>query len=540
MTETGSGQGDGRVQVAARRRRAPADRGLAAGRPAATDDERRRPSPWHPPLLAAWSVLAVWAGNISEVPRSDAVALLATTVGIVGGAWVVIALVARAAGLEQPVRRAAIATSLAAGVVLTAGLVADGLVPWFGLAIVGLLVLVALVGAWLLPRAVVAAVTTIANVFTLVAAVIVGVPVVASFFEPATPTAAAGPVTTDGTLDRDVYYIIPDRHPRADTAADVHDIDLTGFQDFLVERGFTIQDRARANYPKTAHSLGATWNLDYVQELIPEPPADGETWLPLFDLLHDHRLGHVLTDAGLDYVHVGNWWGPSEKATTATTVFDPKVSNEFTAVWRTTTALRWIGATEAEDGHESRRSKYDVARAQLAELERLATVPHDTPRLVLAHITVPHEPWVFAPDGSFVDRATETARSRSTNIANQVAFIDSWLERFVDRVVTGNEATDPIVVIQSDEGPHPQEVWDGQEWRDIGLQGRMEKLRTFSAWYLPGVDAEPPEDITGVNTWRFILDQYLDTDFGLLEDRVYVYPVHTNRYEFEEVTDDFG
>lgn len=539
MTHTGSRQGDGRVQVAARRRGAPADREVAAGRPAGTDDERRRPPPWHPPLLAAWSVLAVWAGNIPEVSRSDALALLVTTVGVVGGAWVVIALAARAAGLEQPVRRAAIATSLAAGVVLVAGRVAGGLLPWFGLAIVGALLVVALGGAWLLPRAVVAPVTTIANVFTLVATVMVGVPVVASLYEPATPVAAAGPVAADGSLDRDIYYIVPDRHPRADTAAEVHDIDLSGFQDFLVARGFTIQDRARANYPKTAHSLGATWNLDYVQQLIPEPPADGESWLPLFELLDDHRLGAIVTEAGLDYVHVGNWWGPTETATSATEVFDPQESNEFTAVWRTTTALRWIGASEAEGGYESRRSKYDVARAQLAELERLASTPHDTPRLVLAHLTVPHEPWVFAPDGSFVDLETETARSRSTNIANQVAFIDSWLQRFVDRVVTGNEATDPIVVIQSDEGPHPPAAWEGREWRDIGLHGRMEKLRTFSAWYLPGVDEEPPEDITGVNTWRFILDQYLGTDFGLLEDRVFVYPVHTNRYEFEEVTDDF-
>ena len=77
------------------------------------------------------------------------------------------------------------------------------------------------------------------------------------------------------------------------------------------------------------------------------------------------------------------------------------------------------------------------------------------------------------------------------------------------------------------------------DYRDVDTDGRREKLATFSAWYLPGVDEEPPEDITGVNTWRFILDHYLDTDYGLLDDRVYVYPTKDNLYEFEDVTDEF-
>ena len=258
------------------------------------------------------------------------------------------------------------------------------------------------------------------------------------------------------TLDRDVYYIIPDRHPRADTAADYYDIDLGDFQDTLVERGFTIQDQARANYPKTAHSLTATWYMQYLDDLIPEEPARPGQPEPAVPDAAAQSTRPVMTEAGAEYVHIGNWWWPTATATTATTVFDPEVPNEFTSVWRATTGLRWLVSTEQEAGMDRRFEQYEIARGQLAELERVAALPHDQPRFVLVHLTIPHPPMVFAADGSYVtagDRAVTQREPRTSR--NQVTFIDTWLEGFVDQVVTGDEETDPIIVIQSDEGPNP-------------------------------------------------------------------------------------
>lgn len=282
--------------------------------------------------------------------------------------------------------------------------------------------------------------------------------------------------------------------------------------------------------------------MEYLPDLFEDEPADTASLGPFYQMLLRNPLGEVMTDAGAEYVHIGSWWWPTATATTATTVFDRKVPNEFTSVWRATTGLRWLTAADAEEGMDRRQERYQIARAQLAELERVAALPHDQPRFVMAHLTVPHPPMVFAADGSYVTEATQRSRTAAENLQEQVTFIDTWLADFVDQVVTGDEATDPIIVIQSDEGPNPPSLIRGDtytDYADIDIDGRREKLATFSAWYLPGIDEDPPSDITGVNTWRFILDHYLGTDYGLLEDRVFVYPSNDNFYEFEEVTNDF-
>lgn len=516
------------------------------GRSSATEEEAtsgfdvRRLPPWHPLLLAAWSVLAPWSGNVGDVPPTDGTGLLVMVVGVVAVAWVVLSLLYRAGGVDRAVGRAGLATTGGAAVVLAAGRVAPGLAPTTGLAVVGVVVLCGVLVAVMIPAAVVTALTTMGNVSTLVAVLLVATPVVTSVFDGQwSPAAVADAPEAGDELARDVWYIIPDRYPRADVAADVHGFDIGGFQDFLVDRGFTIQGRARANYPKTALSLGATWNLEYISELIPDKPEDVQSWRAAYRLLPDHRLGTLLIGAGLDYHHVGGWWWPTASAESATSEFDTQVPTEFTAAWRTTTALRWWRASEVDVGHDDRESRYDLIVDQLAELERVARAPDSGPQFVLAHVTVPHPPYVFNEDGSFATVEQARARSLSDNIATQTAYVNARLRTLVDLLVTGNEATDPIIVIQSDEGPTPAGIDADQGWGDVDLADRREKLATFSAWYLPGVDEEPPEDITGVNTWRFILDHYLDTDFGLLDDRVHVFPSATDRYEYVDVTDDF-
>ncbi len=526
----------------------PADDGQASDGtgPGTQTAARRGLPPWHPPLLAAWSVLALWASNVNEVPPRDGLRLLGMAVGAVSVAWLVLAVAARFAGVDRPVSRAALATTIGAAAVLLAGRVASGLEPAVGLAAIAAIAIVGIVVASRISQSATAALTTVLDVFTLVTVAMVTVPVVSTLLQPNDPSpvtaeGAAG-ASSGGTLDRDVYYIIPDRHPRADTAQAYHGIDLTPFQDALVERGFTIQDKARANYPRTAHSLTATWYMEYLPDLFEEEPADPSSINPLYLMLGENPLGEVMTAAGADYVHIGNWWWPTATASTATSVFNPRVPNEFTSVWRATTGVRWLASTDVEAGMDRRREQYEIGWAQLAELERVAALPHERPRFVLVHLTIPHPPMVYDADGSYVRQDTVRSRDDDENLGNQVAFIDSWLEEFVDQVVTGDEETDPIIVIQSDEGPNPDGLNAGEDYNDyadIDMDGRREKLATFSAWYLPGVDQEPPEDITGVNTWRFILDRYIDTDYGLLDDRVYLYLHNDDLYEFVDVTDDF-
>lgn len=506
---------------------------------AAGIDEHRRVLTLHPPLVAAYSVLTLWGANVFEVPVRDATAILWPVVGGVIVVWIVCAAGMWATRQAHPIARGGLVASVAGGLFLVAGRVMPDLGPVGGLGTVAVVGVATAVVASRMRPATLGSITTIVNVFAAVA-------VAMSLFQlrPALTPSRAEPVQiafegAAGTA-RDIWYIIPDRYPRRDTLASDFDFDNSDFETFLEDRSFTIQDQARANYPKTAHSLAATWNLATIPELVPQPPEDGSDWRPLYDLLNDHLLGRLVTDAGFDYVHLGSWWTPTQSAASATEIRSLGDTSEFESVWTPTTGLRWLGADGDDEFDDGRRYVYDVTSFQLDELDRMVGEVHDRPRLVLAHVTLPHEPYVFDVDGSYVDLATEQSRTRDVNTVNQTEYVNSRLESLVDRLVTGDPERDPIVVIQSDEGPHPDiQYQEAIQWLDVSTAERAEKLRTFSAWYLPGVEEAPPEDTTGVNTWRFILDHYFGTDFGPVEDRVWVFPNEDNLYEFVEVTDEF-
>lgn len=526
----------------------PGPAGAHDGDGAASDDGRPRHAGGplgrvvvHPVLLLAYPTLALWAGNVHEAPTDDAVAVLWPPVAVGVVTWLVLTGLVALTGRSRPAARAGVATSAAAVAVLTAGRVLPDVSPVAGLAAVGGVAVAGIVLAWWIPRVGLDRLTALANVFALVATALVLVTL-----RPALVPTRSQPVVVDfegaEAPARDIWYIIPDRYPRLDTLATDYDFDNAAFQDHLRDLGFTVQDRARANYPKTSHSLAGTWNLDTVQDLVPFPPEAGADSQPLYDLLDDHALGRFMVDAGFDYVHLGSWWGPTSESSVATENRNLSTASEFATVWRTTTALRWVGSEPEDEGLDSRRYIRAVTDHQLDELDRMVTEPSDRPRFVLAHVTLPHEPYVYDADGSYVSAETEAARSRTVNTVNQVTYTNQRLLDLVDRLVTGDPANDPIIVIQSDEGPHPEEQYAAAgaiNWLEVDRSAREEKLRTFSAWYTPELDEEPPEDLTGINTWRFLLSRYFGADLEPLDDRVWVFRDETHLYDFTEVTDEF-
>jgi hypothetical protein len=374
--------------------------------------------------------------------------------------------------------------------------------------------------------------------------VLLALPAVVSTWGPGVRPATAAPAAEQdlgGLAGRDIWYVIPDRYPRADTLAEVFDHDNGPFVSFLEERGFQVAERSLANYPKTAHSLAATWNLAPVEELVPQPPADGGDWQPLYALLRDHRLGHVLTDAGYEYVHLGTWFSPTATATTADRVLRVDTDSEFVSVWRTRTLLPALdgGGEDDEAGLTLRERNRRYSSYQLDELDDLARQRSGTPRFVLAHITLPHEPYVFDADGSYVTQEQAASRTREENIVNQVEYLNTRLRGLVDTLTSGPESTWPVIVIQSDEGPHPAvRTGPDYDWTTAPDAAVAEKLRTFSAILLPGSDLELPEDLTGVNTWRYVLDETIGTDLGPLPDPpIEVFPDEDHLYDLVDASD---
>ena len=490
---------------------------------------------FHPPLWALWPAAVLWSEHWRVVPADEVLPLAGLVLAATMAVWVL----ARALGLVWT--RAAM---LASG--LTIGLQLLGLLPG-GPAIV-LLAAAALTAALAasamrLSDGTLDTITFVLNIAGVVVIVVALAPVLLGWFRTPAPLTMQAPhlASTAEPAERDILYIVPDRFGRADVLREQFDWNLEPFLAALEERGFHIARRSTANYPKTAHSLAAGWNLDYLDDVAAEMPEEAASDLrPIYPLLRHHHLGAIAVDLGYDYLHVGNWWAPTAQASSATQVLTRRGPSHFSVVHLDRTVVPSLAEVVAGVHYEDRRTfTRGHVEHGLAVLEDLGRQRVRKPRFVIGHLTLPHDPYVFEPDGSWVPEELERERNEAENYRRQLEFTEAALLNIVDTWLDRPEAERPIIVLQADEGPHPLGLLAdpfGFRWLDAPAEDQREKLAILTALYLPGRELEVPDTLSPVNTFRFILDGYHGTEFGLLPDRAYVYTSELELYDFTDVT----
>jgi hypothetical protein len=99
---------------------------------------------------------------------------------------------------------------------------------------------------------------------------------------------------------------------------------------------------------------------------------------------------------------------------------------------------------------------------------------------------------------------------------------------------------EPIVLLQADEGPHPERLELGDEvwrWGDATDAELSTKLSILSALRVPGEDVMVRPDVTAVNMARRLVGEALGEPLAELPDRSYVFDDPSDRYAFVPVDD---
>jgi hypothetical protein len=347
--------------------------------------------------------------------------------------------------------------------------------------------------------------------------------------QPLTQTAAEQP--------RDIYYLIFDRYGGAPTLKNTYGYDNSEFLAYLEDKGFYVASDTRANYPRTSHSLASSLNAGYLDCLV-EGNADESSWNAIYASLRDHQVGRFLQRAGYTYAHVGSWWDVTASSPYADEDHSYEGSLGFSHLLYSTTLARPFG--EYLKLSDPRRvTDFKRALFQLRTVQSMRQRPG--PRFVFAHILLPHEPYIFDAKGSYRSRADEQRLGPRQSFVDQLIFTNRAIRELLDVLISGPEETRPIVVLQSDEGPHPLR-YDNEgpdfDWTEASTAELNETFRILNAYYLPGItDPGLYPTITPVNTFRKIFDLYLGTHFGSLPDEAYVYKDDDHPYMLERVTE---
>ncbi|MEX2556544.1 MAG: sulfatase-like hydrolase/transferase [Actinomycetota bacterium] len=503
--------------------------------------------PFHPVLFSAFPVLTLYARNADEVPLRDLVLplLFAMALGV--------ALMFLLRWLLHDSLRAGIVSSailllfFSYGHVwdlvrnrVVGGFIVDRdlylLIPW---AVISAAVLLIAFGA----RTYLKETTTILNLVALFLAVTSMVPIIRSGGGPPAskgdcPAPLPGRAATGTTPPRDIYYFIFDRYGGSDTLTESYSFDNSAFLSGLTDRGFYVASNSRANYPRTAHSLASSLNAGYLDCIAQRVSPDESDWGPIYDALADHQVGRFLQRSGYSYFHVGSWWEGTAKSPFADFNYSYEGRRGFAQLMYSTTLARPIGEYLGL-GDPERVRDFKRVGFQLRTLGEVHGRPG--PKFVFGHFLLPHEPYIFDRDGSFQTGVEEQRKGRRDAYIDQLLYTNQVIDDLLNVLLSGPPESRPIIVLQSDEGPHPIRYdieGPSFDWTRAAPAEINETLRILNAYYLPGV-AEPGlyPTITPVNTFRKIFDLYLRTKLGLLPDEVYVYADDDHPYRFEKVSE---
>jgi hypothetical protein len=351
----------------------------------------------------------------------------------------------------------------------------------------------------------------------------------------------------NGKAGPDIYLIVLDKYTGSRSLRDNFGFDNADFETFLVRRGFVLPRTAQANYIYTALSLASLLNYRYLDDLPAASSAESHTKAYVNHLVEDNAVWRFLQARHYRFIFF-----PTGFPVTGSNRFadlqlpDPRrILSEFEIVWRRTTlaepVLSWVcqrfncarAATPFSTEPNLLEWKFD-------QLSQVPTWPREgRPLFVFAHLTIPHEPYVFNADcsirppfwPSFYVVQDETPEKQA--YIAQIECLNRRLKSIVERLLRDSPAP-PIILIQSDHG-HGRMPLHIPDLDAVTPDRVAERHDVFAAYYLPGTNGGTIYDsITPVNVFRTVFREYFQADLAPLPDKTYWSP-GTQLFKFTRV-----
>ncbi len=326
-------------------------------------------------------------------------------------------------------------------------------------------------------------------------------------------------------LSPDIYVIVLDGYARQDVLQKIYEHDNLEFINQLQQRGFYVANDSHSNYVQTPFAMASFWNFDYLRQW--DSSYDYGTYL--FQSIQNNSVFQMLDEIGYTTVSFEGASGFTQIKRSDVYLSNFLPLNEFEArllidsPFEPLSNIFNLGISIPTYETHRQRILYD--------LKTLKDVPTSIPgpKIVYAHMLIPHPPYVFDQNGSPVEPprpygiwdGNEYRGDREEywkGYREQVIFANQEIVRVIDALLTKSE-TPPIIVVMGDHGPASMFNWSfetpGCLWERTG---------NLYAVLLPGQQDNHviSPSSSPVNTFRVIFNTYFGTDLPLLEDRSYM------------------
>lgn len=336
----------------------------------------------------------------------------------------------------------------------------------------------------------------------------------------------------------DIYYIILDAYARQDILKELFGCDNSGFLEELRKRGFYVADRSTSNYAHTLLCFTSTLNMNYVQKLLPDADPESDDLTPLIEMMRHSEVRRILKEHGYTTIAFSAGYMVTDMINADIYVAPGWFADEFPNALLDMTPI-WLFFQKVSRIPLHRRRLLNT----FEQLEGFAEKKF--PKIVHAHLVCPHDPFVFGPNGEPVNppRLNRIPEPRLEGplldeyrryYGDQVTYLNQRILQAIDVIIAKSDRP-PVIILQGDHGP-PSEL------KTITgpptPRALRERFSIFNAYYLPGEGKQKglyPE-ISPVNSFRVVMNNYFGKSYERLEDRSYM-SVWNKLYSLTDVTD---
>ena len=334
----------------------------------------------------------------------------------------------------------------------------------------------------------------------------------------------------------DIYYLIFDAFAGQKILSEYYDTDISDFIGQLEKRGFYVAAESKTNYSQTICSLPSTLNMGYLDD-VSRSMNDRGSWSPLAAMLQENLVSNFLDKNGYELVNFSSGFWPTE-GIRADKKYSPFFNlNEYQEVLLVNTPVMRFYPNILYDIHRE-RIKFILSNLVNVKSEGKS-------KFVFSHIYSPHPPFVFDENGNHIHPPRPfnkfdadgyrlmggTTAEYTEQYSGQLNYLFGQIILIVDEILL-EAKTPPILIIQGDHGPGSMITQHHLEETNLD-----ERFSIMNAYYFPdqNYDTLYPE-ITPVNTYRIILNQYFNADLSLLPDKNYFSTVF-RPYDFTDMTE---
>ena len=318
-----------------------------------------------------------------------------------------------------------------------------------------------------------------------------------------------------------VYHIILDEYTDNEILMKKFNYDNEKFLKFLNKNGFYMPNKSFSTWESTVDELTSILNMEYQQiktgaAIEPHPSKDPRKALfgYTYELVNDNKVMSIFSDQNYSIIEINSmvrWKNFSYVDTKLCYGGLLNIYSEFMDQVLAKSIIRYFLEIHQND------TRRDIIKCAFNELNEIAS-QSSGPKYVFSHIMAPHPPFLIGPNGENVipnNRKISGLQSWEDpeGYVNQLIYVTNQVSVVIKNIVKNDP--NAIIILQGDTG-----TFTGID--DISKRSVKDIYQAHSILYAVRIpDVDNLESVIPVNTYRIIFNNYFNTNYEYLEQRIF-------------------